>query len=317
MKIAVSIIICTCNRAEDLSQTLAALGRVCVPESIPAELLVVDNASTDATAEVVRTCRLPNMPVRYVHEPRRGKGYAYNTGMAQARGEVFLFTDDDVRPPHNWIAGMCRPILEGTADAVAGGVCLAPHLERPWLTHWQQSWLAATDRLDPVSPTDMVGANMAFSREVITKVPAFDVELGPGALGYGDESLFSWQLRQAGYRIAGALDVVVEHHFDQSRLLHGNLEQIAVKAGKTAAYIGYHWQHSHIRHPWRAWIKRTLMLKFSHLRHNKTAGHTEGMSDREMLLIHDLHLYGQYLRERKRPRNYEKHGLVKRDSLQL
>src|SRR5688500_3483272 len=98
-----SIVICTYNRAESLRQTLDAMAEVSVPSSWSVELLVVDNASTDRTAQVVSDCGLSDMSVHYIYEPRRGKGNAYNTAMAAARGDVFLFTDDDVRPPRNWI----------------------------------------------------------------------------------------------------------------------------------------------------------------------------------------------------------------------
>ena len=50
---------------------------------------------------------------------------------------------------------------------------------------------------------DLTGANMAFARRVLDKVPGFDRELGPGGLGFCDDTLFSLQLRTAGFRLAG------------------------------------------------------------------------------------------------------------------
>jgi len=129
----VSIIICTRNRGNDLRQTLETIGALDVPADLPAEVLVVDNGSTDHTSEVVHHIKMLRMPVRCVHEPRKGKGYAYNTGLAEAKGDIFLFTDDDVRPPANWIDGMCRPILKGAAHGIAGGLRAAPHLRREWM----------------------------------------------------------------------------------------------------------------------------------------------------------------------------------------
>src|SRR5688572_15573077 len=204
----VSILICTRDRADDLRQTLDAIGQVRVREEITAEVIVIDNASADQTSNVANRAILANaIPVRCVTESRPGKGYAYNRGMAAARGDVLLFTDDDVRPPTDWIEGMCGPILRGEADAVAGGVRLAPHLERPWLTDFLRVWVACTDGIDSDHPTSMVGANMAFSRKVLERVPAFDPELGPGALGFDDEAMFAWQLLEAGYRLLAAPDV--------------------------------------------------------------------------------------------------------------
>src|SRR5206468_1126302 len=117
---SVSIIICTRDRAAHLRQTLESIARVRIPDGWQLELIVVDNASVDETAQVIRECRMPGMPVRYLHEPRRGKGHALNTGIAAARGEILLLTDDDVRPGRDWIGAMCEPILAGKADAVGG-----------------------------------------------------------------------------------------------------------------------------------------------------------------------------------------------------
>ena len=53
---------------------------------------------------------------------------------------------------------------------------------------------------------------------MLAKVPGFDVELGRlKGLGNFEDTLFSWQLLAAGYKLVGALDVAVEHHFDLTR----------------------------------------------------------------------------------------------------
>lgn len=235
MKIRVSIIVCTRNRAKDLRETLESISRTDVPDDLPAELLIVDNASTDRTPEVVRCAAPMNMiPVRYVHEPRKGKGYAYNTGMAEAVGEIFLFTDDDVRVPANWIEGMCRPISNGEADAVQGGIRIAPHLERPWLRGMLRVWLAAVE--DPRrAPEGLVGANMAFSRTAAACAGAFDPRLGPGAAGYYDDTIFGWSLARAGQRIAYRPEVAVEHHFDADRIKLASFLSVAQRMAESRA----------------------------------------------------------------------------------
>ena len=309
--IKVSVIICTCNRAEHLRQTLAAMADVCVPDTMPTELIVVDNASTDETAEVVQQCQLPNMLVRYVHEPRRGQCYARNTGMAEAHGDVFLFTDDDVRPPENWIEGMCGPILRGEVDAIVGGVEIAPHLNKPWMTSYHRTWLASTEGINPEAPQNMVGANMAFSRKVLKKVPAFDTELGPGQLGFGDDTLFSWQIRQAGFRLISALHVTIEHHFDPSRLERHQLRRIAENAGRSAAYLSYHWCHNKTPFARRALIKHFTRLKFLRIMRRSECLSSEGIAPWELHLLFDISLYKQHLVEEKKEKKYQEQGLVK------
>jgi glycosyltransferase involved in cell wall biosynthesis len=129
-RIHVSIVICSCDRAEHLRQTLEAIGRLSIPAKYQCDLTVVDNASTDNTAEMVRSFPLSNMPLHYLLEPQRGLAYAYNAGAAATSGEILLYTDDDVRPPANWLEGMCGPIVSGAADAVAGGIKMGPHLDQ-------------------------------------------------------------------------------------------------------------------------------------------------------------------------------------------
>ena len=306
---AVSIIICTCNRSLDLERTLAALMTVEVPADLPTELIVVDNASTDDTARVLREARLPHLPLRALHEPRPGQSLARNTALAAARGDVILFTDDDVRPPRDWVGAMCAPILAGRAAAVAGGVRLAPHLLRPWMEPEHRGCLANTERLDPVHPAEMVGANMAFSRDVLARVPGFDPALGPGALGYGDDTLFGRQILQAGMRLVGALDVAVEHHFDPSRLRRASFLGAMKKAGRSQAYVKHHWEHDPLPDAHYQLAKHTALLAWSRLRRRAECRPSEGCPVWEMQRLRSIALYTHFLRERTRPRRYATRGL--------
>ena len=122
---------------------------------------------------------------------------------------------------------MSQPILDGQADAVVGGVIFPQRqlhlLSSRTLESLPRSWFAATDQINADNPERMVGANMAFSRRCLERVPGFDISLGAGALGSYEETLFSRQLLDAGFRIISRFDVAVEHHFDTSRLKRVNL----------------------------------------------------------------------------------------------
>ncbi len=308
-----SILICTRNRATALSETLASIQCQFLPRGFSAEVLVIDNGSTDSTADVIRDYARANLPVRHVFEPRPGKGYAYNRGIAESRATVLLWTDDDVRVPQDWAERVTEPIFTGQADAVAGGVRLAPHLERAWMTPLHKTYLAATDELDPQNPMCMVGANMAFSKDVTRKVPGFDTELGPGALGFCDETLYSFQLKEAGFRLTARLEAAVEHHFDPDRLLYRSMRDRMRKEGRSLAYIAYHWQHIDIANAGLNACKRTARLAVTRMRYGPLVSPREGMPEWEMRLARDIAFYRHYLTERKRPRNYERHGCVKRD----
>lgn len=308
----VSIAICTYNHRDSLRLTLDAVGRARLPDGLRCELLVIDNNSNDGTAELVKNYRPDNrLPVAYLFEPRQGQCHARNAALAASRGRFILFTDDDVRPPAGWVEGMCAPLLAGRAHAVAGGVRIAPHLERPWMGWMHRAWLASTDNMNADDPEHMVGANMAFSKEVLAKVPAFDEELGPGASGFHDESLFSFQLRRAGFKIVSAFGVTVEHHFDESRLLRESFLDTAVKMGRSSAYWAHHWEHEEARRPRVELALARLRLAKWRVQRGRELRSPEGMPEWEMVLLKQVHFYRQYLSERARPRNYERHGLVK------
>ncbi len=98
-----SIVICTHNRAE-LAQ--AAIQSV-LQQDFPAdlyELLIVDNASTDETAQMVQAfCeRYPH--ARYVFEPKIGLSNARNRGWQEGRGEYIGYLDDDAKAGPHWLA---------------------------------------------------------------------------------------------------------------------------------------------------------------------------------------------------------------------
>jgi glycosyltransferase involved in cell wall biosynthesis len=305
----ISIVICTRNRAESLRATLKSLAAVTAPRDLMAELLVVDNGSADHTRTVVNEVPLRNVNVRYVNEPLAGLSNARNTGLREARGEIILFTDDDVRFPSRWIEGMSRPMLNGSADAVCGGVVFPGEIKAllsqpPFLS--RRSWFASTEEIDSNEPVRMVGANMAFHRRVLQRIPKFDVELGAGALGFGEESLFSYQLLAAGYKLIGVFDVPVEHHFDCSRLTREGMLDMARKTGRTYAFLDYHWNHLKLR-----WVFVELILwrlRQARTRCFECLGRSARGYDRAIWEAQKLAYYHEYLVQRRRPFKYSRPG---------
>ena len=302
----VSIIICTRNRAPELQETLAALARATIPADLPTELVVVDNGSTDGTREVFDRTPVPGINKCYISEPHGGQARARNSGLAASGGAIILFTDDDVRMPPGWIEGMCRPILSGEADAVAGGVRIAAHLYRPWMGPTHRNWVASTETLSREPNWRMVGANMAFSREITSKIPAFDPELGPGALGFGDETLLSHQIVAAGFKVALALDVEVEHRFDASRLTRESFLAIAVRMGRSQAYIESSLaalQRAPI--PGTRWAKHVIELWGRRaIGRLKRGRRPEIVELWELDLVREIAVFDAAATEQRRPRQY-------------
>ena len=303
---SVTVVICTRNRADSLRETLVSIGQCVVPPDLTAELLVVDNGSTDGTAQVVREAKLTNLPVRYLAAPTPGLSRARNAALRASAADMVLFTDDDVRVPADWIGGMCRPMTAGTADAVIGGVRFPAHYE-PLLAREpfrsKRGWLASNESRDLSESRNMVGANMAFNRRVIETLGGFDPELGAGALGFYEESIFSWRLTEAGLRMVPAPDVWVEHHFDFSRLTRPTILAMAERMGRSEAYVSYHWHHGPgDAEPAKERRARLLLLLQRVL--NPWAFFTRYVPLEEIQRVQTLAYWRQYARLAGTPRNY-------------
>ena len=303
-----SIVIVTRNRARHLEATLKSLGSLTVPAELDCELLVIDNGSEDETAAVIGSFKSKNLVARHVWEERRGKSAGMNRAFAEASGDFILSADDDVRFPENWIEGMLEPLVLERAGAVAGGVVLADDLRRPWMTPMHRAWLAETCWLDRGAPKFYVGANMAIAREVLDKVPQYDEALGPGALGYGDDVLFSSQVRHAGYRIADALDVCVVHHPESERLSRKSWLDAAWSRGLSQAHLGHHWNHWRCRGGRLKTARTAAALAWWRCR-NPQATNAEGCDETEMRLVFEHAMAVGHLSESKHARRYEKNGL--------
>src|SRR3954447_2321068 len=103
----VTVILCTYNRCEELSDALRSIAQSEVSTSVEWDVLVVDNNSTDHTREVVQEfCREYPGRFKYLFELRQGKTYALNTGIRAAQGDFLVFTDDDVVVEPNWLQSM-------------------------------------------------------------------------------------------------------------------------------------------------------------------------------------------------------------------
>jgi len=307
----VSIVICTRNRADSLARTLATLETVELPASLRPEILVVDNASTDQTAERVRKYPVGRIPIRYLSEPAPGKSRALNAGIAASRGEVVLFTDDDVAPAKDWLERLGRPLLERQCDGAVGRIELAKELCRPWMTETQKAGLASFDGPGD-GPMRFIGANMGVHRSVFDSVPAFDPEIGPGALGLYEDVLFSWQLAEAGFRLRYIPEASVIHCPDPSRLVRRNCLLSGRWHGTSLAYILHHWQHEKMPFPHLRRCYVGLKLRLRRLLEPPPPLEAEGIAPWEMSYVAEMEQCRQFLIERRRPRNYSKRGLRKR-----
>ena len=303
----VSVIICTHNNADSLRKTLHAFQHIQIPEGWKVELIVVDNASTDQTSNVVRATSA-GLPANYHFEPQKGLSRARNTGLAAAGGEVILFTDDDVIPCGDWLEKMAGPLLTNQCDAITGRIKLASHLVRPWMQPMHDVWLAAAR----VVTIELIGACMGIHRKVLERVPGFDAELGAGALGFAEETLFSNQLTVAGYTIQIIDEVCVEHHPRESRLARKEWLAAAKHRGRSAAYVLHHWEHSDLSCSFLRSRYYQLKLWARRVVEPPPGLEEEGSPVWELSYIVEMEKCRGFMMERIRPRKYERHGLRKK-----
>ncbi|MEM1444609.1 MAG: glycosyltransferase family 2 protein [Planctomycetota bacterium] len=177
-----SIVIPVYNEAETV-RTL--VGRVISVEyGLPFEVILVDDASTDGTADVLHalpeefsgfTLRLFN------HESNRGKGAAVRTGLAEAKGELVVVQDADLEYNPREIPKLLRPVLEGEADVVFGSRFIGGQSRRV-LYFWHSvanHWLTVVSNMfTNLNQTDMECCYKLFRREILDQITLREERFG-------------------------------------------------------------------------------------------------------------------------------------------
>jgi len=193
---AVSVIVPARNAEATIGRTLAALASQDLGE--PFEVIVVDNGSSDATAEIAAAA---DGPVSLVRGSGGRAGEARNRGAQEARASALAFTDADCEPEPSWLReGLAA--LAG-AELVQGAVRPDPAVSP-----------GPFDRT--VSAGAEVGlyetANMFVSRETFDRVGGFeDVIEAELESPFGEDVWFGWRARRAGARTTFAAMAVVRH----------------------------------------------------------------------------------------------------------
>lgn len=223
----VSVVLCTYNRASSLSRTLSSLRAMRIPVGLDWEVVVVDNNSSDGTADVVDGfIRLDPAHFRYAHEARQGKSFALNTGIGLARGGILAFTDDDVTVDPFWLARTVKAFEAHDCIGIGGRIVDVWSSDKPaWYnTEGPYGLMSAVVRFelgDAPRPLAVppFGANMAFTREVFSRFGVFDTSLGPtaGSELRGEDSEFARRLLKAGERLYYVPDAIVYHPVEEFR----------------------------------------------------------------------------------------------------
>jgi glycosyltransferase involved in cell wall biosynthesis len=232
----ISIIVCTRDRPELLRSCLESLSKL---QGALHEVIVVDNGSGFETAQVAH-----NYPVRLVREERPGLCRARNRGLAEARGDIVAFIDDDVSVDTGWLAALAA----GFADPMIAGV-IGLVLPRELRTPAQRIFESTGGlgrgfnrrvyhRSLPATPLgDIgVGANMAFRRTVVLKHGPFHeaLDVGTPTQAGGDIDMF-YRVLKGGETILYEPAMLVWHrHREQTTDLR--LLRYRYSMGASAAF---------------------------------------------------------------------------------
>ncbi len=131
-----SIVIPAYNEEKRLPGTLQKIDEFLSKQDYSAEVLVVENGSTDRTAEIVRDFSKEHPQFKLISIKERGKGIAVKTGMLAAQGEYRFICDADLSMPIEEVNKFLPPTLEGYDVAIASREAPGAHrFNEPWYRH--------------------------------------------------------------------------------------------------------------------------------------------------------------------------------------
>lgn len=178
----VSVVVPTRNRVGWLAECLDTLAAQ--RTTVRFEVLIVNNASEDETATMIEDRSGDDPRFRPLYEERLGRSAAMNTGIAEARGRLILFTDDDVLVDDRWIDAYASLFTRRPEVEVAGGPIypIPRHTRWPrWYDDVASSSIGAIDYGSERALTSLEnvwGANMAVRSDLFAKVGTWAEDMG-------------------------------------------------------------------------------------------------------------------------------------------
>jgi glycosyltransferase involved in cell wall biosynthesis len=222
---AVTVAVCTRNRAAHLSECLDAIAALDYPADL-LDVLVVDNAPDDDSTRAV-VARYP--PFRYVREPRPGLDWARNRAIIEARGDIVAYTDDDVSVDTRWVRAIAAAFEEEPHAMCVTGLVVPDEIDTDAQRLFEiyggfgrgySRWVYRVDvdagerAANSYGGTGRfgTGANMAFRRAFFLREGLFDpaLDVGTPANGGGDLEMF-FRVLAAGHALVYEPSALVRH----------------------------------------------------------------------------------------------------------
>jgi glycosyltransferase involved in cell wall biosynthesis len=200
---SISVVIPAYNAAATLAEQLQALATQQYEDDW--EVVIVDNGSTDGTADLARRyCQRFKAFTLVDSGPRRGHSAPRNAGANAARGELLAFCDaDDVVAP-GWLQAMAGAACH--YDLIGGWLDARP-LNDDSTRSWHRPW--PRDRLRSWLLPYAVSANLAIWADVLRDLDGWSTDYEAG----GEDVELSWRAQLAGYRLGFAPDAVVHYRY--------------------------------------------------------------------------------------------------------
>ena len=200
----ISVVVPTHDRAESLKPLLDALaGQTLAAHRF--EVIVVDDCSTDTTADVLRAAEADGaLPLHWFRTPSNSRGPARprNLGWQSARASIVAFIDDDCVPDPEWLErGLEAMRADPTVGVLQAHTALPPGTDIRQLDRWV-IWREVT------GPTAWFeGTNIFYARAAVAEVGGFDESLEI----WGEDSDLGWKVVEAGWRRGYTDRAVVTH----------------------------------------------------------------------------------------------------------
>ncbi len=252
-----SIVICSYNRASYISDALDSLYKQTA--SLNAfETIIVDNNSTDNTAEVFSQwiAAHTNGSFTYITETNQGASFARNTGAAVAKGQWLCFMDDDAVATPNYVENILKHI-ETMPDVVGFGGRIIPKYipaEPKWMSYYVSSLVGNFDYAPTACAFENgkypLESNMIVRKDVYDAIGGFNTAL-PGVVGTlrigGEGKELFYKILDLGHTIYYDPAICVHHVVEVKKLTSeymyrvasgiGRGEQTRTKAISNGAYI--------------------------------------------------------------------------------
>lgn len=241
-KPAISVVICTYNRAFYLPEALGSLYNQTISKE-QFEVIVVNNNSTDNTEQVCKDFIANHADglFYYTNETEQGASFARNTGALIAKGEFLCFMDDDAIAKSDYLAQILAFFNTHPDAGGLGGRIIPRYIpeEPKWMSHFVSSLVGNFDYSKEVcvfSPNKYpLESNMIIRKSDFDQVKGFNTAL-PGVKGTlrigGEGKEFFLKLKAIGRTIYYHPDVIVEHVVETQKLTPEYMYRVASGIGR-------------------------------------------------------------------------------------